>query len=47
MVSAVTFLPFILVGSITSLDFLGFGLPPGEPSLGELRRQGKANLQAP
>ena len=50
MVSAVTFLPFILVGSITSLtslDFLGFGLPPGEPSLGELLRQGKANLQAP
>ena len=50
MVSAITFLPFILVGaitSLTSLDFLGFGLPPGEPSLGELLRQGKANLQAP
>lgn len=50
MVSAITFLPFILVGAITaltSLDFLGFGLPPGEPSLGELLRQGKANLQAP
>jgi microcin C transport system permease protein len=38
------------VGSITtltSLDFLGFGLPPGSPSLGELLAQGKANLQAP
>src|SRR6185295_8456862 len=45
-----TFLPFILNGSITtltSLDFLGFGLPPGSPSLGELLAQGKANLQAP
>ena len=42
-----TFLPFILNGSITtltSLDFLGFGLPPGSPSLGELLAQGKANL---
>lgn len=50
MVAALTFLPFILNGSITtltSLDFLGFGLPPGSPSLGELLAQGKANLQAP
>jgi microcin C transport system permease protein len=50
MVATMTFLPFILNGSITtltSLDFLGFGLPPGSPSLGELLAQGKANLQAP
>ena len=50
MVAALTFMPFILNGSIatlTSLDFLGFGLPPGSPSLGELLAQGKANLQAP
>jgi hypothetical protein len=50
MVATLTFLPFILNGSITtltSLDFLGFGLPPGSPSLGELLLQGKANLQAP
>lgn len=50
MVATFTFLPFILNGSITtltSLDFLGFGLPPGAPSLGELLLQGKANLQAP
>jgi len=50
MVATVTFMPFILNGSITtltSLDFLGFGLPPGSPSLGELLAQGKANLQAP
>ena len=50
MVSAITFLPFILNGSITtltSLDFLGFGLPPGSPSLGELLAQGKSNPQAP
>jgi len=50
MVATVTFMPFILTGSITtltSLDFLGFGLPPGSPSLGELLAQGKANLQAP
>ncbi len=49
-VATVTFLPFILNGSITtltSLDFLGFGLPPGSASLGELLAQGKANLQAP
>ncbi|MBT3767116.1 MAG: ABC transporter permease [Rhodospirillaceae bacterium] len=50
MVATLTFLPFILNGSIvtlTSLDFLGFGLPAGSPSLGELLIQGKANLQAP
>ena len=49
-VATITFLPFILNGSITtltSLDFLGFGLPPGSPSLGELLAQGKSNLQAP
>jgi microcin C transport system permease protein len=50
MVATLTFVPFILNGSITtltSLDFLGFGLPPGSPSLGELLQQGKDNLQAP
>ena len=50
MVATLTFVPFILSGSITtltSLDFLGLGLPPGSPSLGELLAQGKANLQAP
>ena len=50
MVATVTFLPFILGGAVTaltSLDFLGFGLPPGSPSLGELLNQGKNNLQAP
>jgi microcin C transport system permease protein len=50
MVATITFLPFILGGSITtltSLDFLGLGLPVGSPSLGELLAQGKNNLQAP
>jgi len=50
MVATLTFLPFILSGSVTvlsTLDFLGFGLPPGSPSLGELVAQGKNNLQAP
>ncbi len=50
LVSTLTFLPFILSGAVTtltSLDFLGFGLPPGSPSLGELLQQGKNNLQAP
>jgi len=50
MVATLTFVPFILSGSITtltSLDFLGLGLPPGSASLGELLAQGKANLQAP
>ncbi len=50
LVATLTFLPFTLSGSVTvlaSLDFLGFGLPPGSPSLGELVNQGKDNLQAP
>jgi microcin C transport system permease protein len=50
MVATMTFLPFILSGSVmtlTALDFLGFGLPPGSPSLGELLSQAKANIQAP
>ena len=50
MVATVTFMPFILSSSVmtlTSLDFLGFGLPPGSPSLGEMLSQGKANIQAP
>ena len=50
MVATLTFLPFILSGSVvtlTSLDFLGFGLPVGSPSLGELLAQGKSNLHAP
>ena len=50
MVATLTFLPFILTGAITgltSLDFLGFGLPSGSPSLGELIAQGKSNLHAP
>ncbi len=50
MVATLTFLPFTLAGSITTLtalDFIGFGLPPGSASLGEVLAQGKANLQAP
>ncbi len=50
MVATMTFMPFTLAGSVTvltSLDFLGIGLPPGSASLGELLAQGKANLQAP
>jgi len=50
MVATMTFLPFVLSSSVmtlTALDFLGFGLPPGSPSLGELLSQGKANVQAP
>ena len=50
MVATLTFLPFLLNSSITtltSLDFLGFGLPVGSPSLGELLAQGKANIHAP
>lgn len=50
MVATLTFLPFVLAGAVValaSLDFLGLGLPPGAPSLGELLRQGKENLQAP
>ncbi|MCH9780116.1 MAG: ABC transporter permease [Alphaproteobacteria bacterium] len=50
LVSTLTLMPFILAGSLvalTSLDFLGFGLPPGSPSLGEVLNQGYRNLQAP
>jgi microcin C transport system permease protein len=50
MVATLTFLPFTLAASVTaltSLDFLGIGLPPGSASLGELLAQGKSNLQAP
>ncbi len=50
VVATLTFLPFTLAGSVTiltSLDFLGIGLPPGSASLGELLAQGKANLNAP
>jgi len=50
MVATMTFMPFIFTGGVTTLtalDFLGFGLPPGSPSLGELVAQGKANLHAP
>ena len=50
MVATLTFMPFILNGAIstlTSLDFLGLGLPPGYPSLGELLNQGKTHIQAP
>lgn len=50
MTATFTFMPFILSSSVvalTSLDFLGLGLPPGSPSLGDLLRQGKENLQAP
>jgi microcin C transport system permease protein len=50
MVATMTFLPFIMsssVSALTSLDFLGFGLPPGSPSLGEMLSQAKANVQAP
>ncbi len=50
LVATLTYVPFILSGSVTvlaALDFLGFGLPPGAPSLGELVAEGKNNLQAP
>src|SRR5262249_54036618 len=50
MVATLTFLPFITSSALvtlTALDFLGFGMPPGSPSLGELVQQGKNNLQAP
>jgi microcin C transport system permease protein len=50
MVATLTFMPFILSGGVTTLtalDFLGFGLPIGSPSLGELLAQGKTNLHAP
>jgi microcin C transport system permease protein len=50
MVATLTFLPFIVnssISTLTSLDFLGLGMPPGAPSLGELLLQGKSNLSAP
>jgi microcin C transport system permease protein len=50
MVASMTYLPFIVSASVmtlTALDFLGFGLPPGSPSLGEMLSQGKTNIQAP
>lgn len=50
MVATITFVPFVMVSAITSLtalDFLGFGLPSGSPSLGEMVGQGKNNLHAP
>jgi microcin C transport system permease protein len=50
MVASITFMPFILSGSVTTLtalDFLGFGMPPGSPSLGEMLQQGNSNIQAP
>lgn len=50
VVATLTYIPFLLnssISTLTSLDYLGFGLPPGSPSLGELLQQGKANLQAP
>lgn len=50
MVAAITMIPFLMSGAVTALttlDFLGFGLPPGSPSLGELLLQGKSNQQAP
>jgi microcin C transport system permease protein len=50
MVATLTFLPFIITGAIgglAALDFIGFGLPSSAPSLGELSKQGKDNLQAP
>ena len=50
MVATITFLPFSLSGAVTALtglDFLGFGLPPGSPSLGEMVTQGRNNLHAP
>ena len=50
MVATLTFLPFTItasIGTLTTLDFLGYGLPPSYPSLGELALQAKNNLQAP
>lgn len=50
MVATLTLLPFVLsaaITTLTALDFLGLGLPPGSPSLGELLAQGRENLQAP
>ena len=50
MVATITFLPFIVsssIGALTALDYLGLGMPPGSPSLGELLYEGKSNLNAP
>lgn len=50
LVATITFLPFLMgaaISTLTALDFIGLGMPPGSPSLGELLRQGKDNLQAP
>jgi microcin C transport system permease protein len=50
MIATLTFMPFIFISGLTALtglDYLGFGLPPGSPSLGEMVAQGKNNLQAP
>jgi len=50
LVATMTFLPFIISDSVmtlTALDFLGLGLPPGSPSLGEMLSQAKGNIQAP
>lgn len=50
MIATLTFLPFIFVGgltALTALDYLGFGLPPGSASLGEMVAQAKTNLRAP
>ena len=50
MVATLTFLPFLItgaIGTLTSLDFLGFGLPVSYPSLGEMALQAKNNLHAP
>jgi len=50
MVATLTMLPFIItgtIGTLAALDFLGYGLPSSAPSLGELTRQAKQNLQAP
>lgn len=50
LIATITYLPFIAIGSITTLatlDFLGFGMPLGSASLGELLNQGKNNIQSP
>ena len=50
LVASVTYIPFILssgIVALTALDFLGFGMPAGSPSMGELVRQGKENITAP
>lgn len=50
LVATIAYLPFMMSGAVvalSALDFLGLGLPPGTPSLGDMIRQGKENLQAP